>query len=101
ERRGEVAEMLVQNVDLAIAFAADAPGELPDDETLHGWARAALLRSRFGETLISLAWAFHRRGDEEMARHLLDEAPSRIGRPSLHITSPRLHEWAKEMGMTE
>ncbi|HEU4534117.1 MAG TPA: hypothetical protein VFS00_08365 [Polyangiaceae bacterium] len=59
-------------------------------------ARAALARSQFGETLINLAWAFHRRGDDGMGRHLFAEAPSRTPRYSLHVISPRLHAWVEE-----
>ena len=95
-QRGDYLEMLVQATELTIAAAADTPAALPDDDTLHRWARAALGRTRFGEMLVSLAWAFHRRGDDDMARHLLAEAPSRIPRWSLNNTSPRLDAWAKE-----
>jgi hypothetical protein len=94
--RGDYLEMLVQGTELKIAVEADAPETLPDDDTLHRWARAALGRSRFGELLVSLAWAFHRRGDDDMARHLLAEAPSRIPRWSLRETSPRLDAWARD-----
>jgi hypothetical protein len=94
--RGDYLDMLVQGTELKIAADADAPDALPDDNALHGWARAALGRSRFGDMLVSLAWAFHRRGDDDMARHLLAEAPSRIPRSSLPQTSPRLHAFAQE-----
>ena len=94
--RGDYLEMIVQGAELKIAVEADTPDALPDDNTLHLWARAALGRSRFGEMLVSLAWAFHRRGDDDMARHLLAEAPSRIPRSSLPQTSPRLHAFAQE-----
>ena len=94
--RGDYLEMLVQATELQIAADADTPDALPDDDTLHRWARAALGRTRFGDLLVSLAWAFHRRGDDDMARHLLAEAPSRIPRWSLDKTSPRLDAWAKE-----
>ena len=89
-------QILLQSTYLGIAFDADAPDELPPDETLHEWARAALLRTQFGEMLVSLAWAFHRRGDDDMARHLLAEAPSRTPRSTLPSTSPRLHAWSEE-----
>ncbi len=95
-QRGDYLEMLVQTTELTVAAAADTPDALPDDDTLHRWARAALGRTRFGEILVSLSWAFHRRGDDDMARHLLAEAPSRIPRWSLKNTSPRLDAWAKE-----
>ena len=94
--RGEYFDVMLQSVDLAIAFEADEPDGLPDDETLHGWARAALLRSRFGSILVYLAWAFERRGDGDMARHLLAEAPARMPRSSLPTEAPRLHAWAEE-----
>jgi hypothetical protein len=94
--RGDYLEMLIQMTELTIAAEADDPAALPDDDTLHGWARAALGRTRFGEMLVSLAWAFHRRGDDDMARHLLPEAVSRIPRWSLAATSPRLDAWAQE-----
>jgi tetratricopeptide (TPR) repeat protein len=91
----ELFELMGQSLELAIAFEADAPGELPDDDTLHDWARAALGRTQFGDLLVSLAWAFEARGDVEMARHLLAEASSRIPRDSLPAVAPRLHAWAE------
>ncbi len=93
--RGDYLDMLVQATELQIAANADKPEALPDADTLHRWARAALGRSRFGEMLVSLAWAFHRRGDDDMARHLLAEAASRIPRWSLDKTTPALDAWAK------
>jgi hypothetical protein len=92
--RGDYLDMLVQTTELRIAAEADKPDVLPDDDTLHRWARSALGRTKFGELLVSLAWAFHRRGDDDIARHLLAEAPSRIPRWSLDKTAPRLHAWA-------
>ena len=94
--RGDYLDMVVQASALGLAAAADTPDTLPDDDTLHRLARAALGRTRFGDMLVTLAWAFHRRGDDDMARHLLTEAPSRIPRSSLPQTSPRLHAWAQE-----
>ncbi|HEU4408516.1 MAG TPA: hypothetical protein VFS43_24855 [Polyangiaceae bacterium] len=94
--RGEFYAFMLESLELTIAVEADAPHELPDDATLHQWARGALLRTQYGEMLVSLAWAFHRRGDDAMARHLLAEAPSRMPRYSLHVTAPRLHAWAEE-----
>lgn len=46
--------MLVQSIELQVAAAADTPKALPDEDTLHRWARAALGRSKFGEMLVSL-----------------------------------------------
>lgn len=54
------------------------------NHTLHQWAREALGRTGFGQILVSLAWAFDRRGDEAMARHLLAEAPARATLVALH-----------------
>ena len=50
--RGDYLEMLVQATELKIAADADAPDALPDNDTLHRWARAALGRTRFGEMLV-------------------------------------------------
>jgi hypothetical protein len=94
--RGDYFEMLLQGVNLEIAFEADAPDDLPDDDVLHQWARAALQRTRFGSHLVYLSWAFQRRGDEAMARHLLAEAPSRMVRSPLPAAVPRLHAWFEE-----
>ncbi len=94
--RPDYVELLYQGVVLAIAFAADAPESLPATDALHEWARAGLQRSKFGETLVSLAWAFHRRGDDDMARHLLLESASRIPRAALPMTQPGLHAWAEQ-----
>jgi tetratricopeptide (TPR) repeat protein len=98
--RGDYFEMLVQGAELTIAAASDRPELLPDDDTLHRWARAALGRTSFGEILVSLAWAYRRRGDDDMARHLLAEAPSRIPRWSLDKTIPRLDAWARAIAQT-
>jgi len=94
--RGEIHDVTLQALDLAIAFHGDRPDWLPDDQTLHDWARAALLRNQFGSMLVYLAWAFERRGDADMARHLLSEAPARTPRSSLHIEAPRLQAWADD-----
>ncbi len=94
--RSEVFELLFQGVELSIAFAANAPDSLPSDDVLHDWARAALGRTQFGDTLVSLAWAFHRRGHDDMARHLLSEATPRTPRSLLPTTQPLLHAWAEE-----
>jgi hypothetical protein len=92
--RTELVEMVYQRAALSVAFASDAPGSLPADDVLHDWARAALSHTRFGETLVGLAWAFHRRGDDDLARHLLAESASRMPRSSLPTAQPRLEAWA-------
>jgi len=93
--RGEYLEVALQGAELEVAFAAGSPAELPDHETLHAWARAALLRTQFGSLLVLLAWAFDERGDQDMARHLLEEAPSRMPRSPLPAAAPALHAWAE------
>jgi tetratricopeptide (TPR) repeat protein len=94
--RGEIHDVALQALDLSIAFHADTPERLPDDQILHDWARAALLRNQFGGMLVYLAWAFDRRGDADMARHLLSEAPARMPRSSLAAEAPRLQAWADD-----
>src|SRR5690606_17316376 len=64
--------LYLAGADLAIAFAADAPQSLPDDDWLHEHARIALEFHSSAAILVGLAWAFSRRGDDDMARHLLD-----------------------------
>ena len=96
---GELFTFMRQNVSLAIAFHADDAGGLPDDLALHDWARAALGRTRFGVTLVRLAWAFARRGDVGMAQHLLAESSSRLDYPVANA-DPALGRWMEER-MTE
>ena len=92
----EYGQMLTHSVALDIAFHADAPADLPDDTVLHGWARGALARTAFGVIVVELAWAFHRRGDDDMARHLLAESTSRMSArgEELRRGYPRLAAWA-------
>jgi hypothetical protein len=82
------AEILRQGRVLRLAFASGSAAELPDDATLHDWARAALGRSHFGELLVGLAWAFEQRGDLDMARHVLAEAPERMLDPTQAESTP-------------
>jgi hypothetical protein len=89
-------QLMTHGVQLDLAFHADVPGSLPDDAALHEWARAALARTAFGLLLVQLAWAFHRRGDDDMARHLLAESSSRLpnGDAELRLATPRVAAWA-------
>jgi hypothetical protein len=93
---GDFYELLKQSLALMIAFHGDTPATLPDDVTLHEWARAALGRTRFGGMLVTLSWAFLRRGDEPMARHLLSEAPSRLVGSYLPEAYPKLQAWMEQ-----
>ncbi len=92
----EMATTLRRSAILSLAFHAGAPEELPDDATLHAWAREGLSLSAFGGSLVLLSWAFHRRGDDDMARHLLWEAPSRMPCWPLEKYDPRLAAWMAE-----
>jgi hypothetical protein len=80
--------------DLTIAFHRGAADGLPDD--LHDWAREALEMNRFGHGLVLLSWAYGARGDQDMAAHLLREAPDRLEASFLPECDPRLHAWMEE-----
>ena len=92
---GDFFAMLRQQVTLTVAFDADDPTKLPETLVLHDWARAALLRNRFGTMLVYLAWAFLARGDEEMARLCLGESIERM-EFAIDRSNPRLHTWMEE-----
>lgn len=81
-----------RELELARAFHAGDATALPDHDTLHEWARAALMRSQYISALGYLAWAFDARGDTQMARHLLAEAHERQ-QESPERYDPRLREW--------
>jgi tetratricopeptide (TPR) repeat protein len=80
--------------DLTIAFHRGSADGLPDD--LHDWAREALEMNRFGHGLVLLSWAYAARGDEDMAAHLLREAPDRLEASFLPECDPKLHAWMEE-----
>lgn len=80
--------------DLAIAFHADDAGELPDDAELYEWAKQILSMSRFGQGALLLSWAFAARGDDDMAKMMLREAPERLRGSFPAETDPKLFEWA-------
>jgi tetratricopeptide (TPR) repeat protein len=82
--------------DLAIAFHGDNPDELPDDAELYEWAKQILSMSRFGQGAVLLAWAFSKRGDDDMATMMLSEAPERLQGSFPAETDPKLHAWAIE-----
>jgi hypothetical protein len=88
----ELFTMLRQDLVLVIAFHGDDASGLPDDLALHDWARAALGRTRFGISLVRLSWAFARRGDVGMARHLLAESGSRLDYPVANV-DPAMGAW--------
>lgn len=89
--RGSYFEMDRMLTDLLLAFHAGDVGTL--DADLYEWAKAALKTNRFGLNVVLLAWAFHRRGDDDMARMLLREAPARLTGHYLMDSAPRVHAW--------
>jgi tetratricopeptide (TPR) repeat protein len=91
--RGDYFAMELALTDLMIAFHAGDPSDLPPDEDLYDWAKSALRTSRFGVSVALLAWAFAGRGDDEMARHMLREAPGRLATEFLPESAPRLSRW--------
>jgi tetratricopeptide (TPR) repeat protein len=79
---------------LLIAFEADDPGALPDD--VHVWVTSALSTSLFGGNVVLLAWLYEQRGETEMSRHLISEAPSRLDNWCLDKTMPKVHAWLEQ-----
>ncbi|MCA9679503.1 MAG: hypothetical protein H6708_28670 [Kofleriaceae bacterium] len=94
--RGDYFAMELALTDLMIAFHAQDATLLPGDDELYEWAKAALRTSRFGASVVLLAWAFGERGDTDMAQHMLREAPSRLETEFLPETAPALHAWLGE-----
>jgi hypothetical protein len=94
--RGDYFAMELALTDLTIAFHAGDPTLLPGDDELYEWAKAALRTSRFGASVVLLAWAFDQRGDQDMAQHMLREAPTRLETEFLPETAPKLHAWLSE-----
>jgi tetratricopeptide (TPR) repeat protein len=88
---GEYFRLARMLTDLTIAFHRDSPDGLPDD--LHEWAREALEMNRFGHGLVLLSWAYAARGDQDMAAHLLREAPDRLEASFLPESDPALNTW--------
>lgn len=88
---GAYFEMDRMLTDLLLAFHTGDVDALEGD--LYEWAKAALKTNRFGLNVVLLAWAFHRRGDDDMARMLLCEAPARLTGHYLADSAPRVHAW--------
>jgi hypothetical protein len=91
--RGDYFAMELALTDLMIAFHAEDAALLPDEQELYDWAKAALRTSRFGVSLVLLAWAFRQRGEDDMAGHLLREAPARLETEFLRECAPKLDAW--------
>jgi hypothetical protein len=82
-------------VALQVALHTDAPDSLPADDELFDWAKSALADNNGGFRIGLLAWAFDRRGDRDMADHLLREVRSHLQMPFADMApiAPRLHAW--------
>ena len=93
--RGDYFAMELALTDLIIAFHAGDATLLPDESELYDWAKAALRTSRFGVSVVLLAWAFRERKDEDMATHMLREAPGRLETEFLAECAPKLDAWLK------
>jgi hypothetical protein len=91
--QGEWAGLRRVGAELRLAFLEDELPSTFDNERLHHWARAVLATSLFGPLCALLAWAFDKRGDAEMAEHMLEETPARLGRSSLEHLDPPLAAW--------
>ncbi|MCG8418359.1 MAG: hypothetical protein MJE77_10495 [Proteobacteria bacterium] len=77
--------------DLLIGFHQGTSKEVEDD--LYDAVKITLQSNCFGRSLVLLSWAFHDRGDDEMAVVTLSQAPSRLTRDSFADAIPRLHDW--------
>ncbi len=91
---GEYFAMDRMLTDLLLAFHLGNVAMLDGD--LYDWAKAALKTNRFGLNVVLLSWAFSQRGDREMARHLLREAPQRLTGHFLQDSAPKVHAWMEE-----
>lgn len=80
--------------DLTIAFHQDDASQLSGD--LYEWATGALEMTRFGQSLVLLAWVFDKQGDRDMAVHLLREAPERLEACYLEECDPVLFAWMQK-----
>ena len=90
---GEYFAMEQVLTDLVIAFHKRTAKDLAMDD-MYEWAKAALATNRFGLAVVLLAWAFEKTIDQEMAAHLLAEAPSRTGCGGAHSRcAPTLANW--------
>jgi len=88
---GEYFALLRMNAELMLAFAEGDPSSLPDD--LHPWVTTALSTTSAELALAVLGWAYERRGEPDMAVHLVEQALDRID-PSLFArTFPRVWAW--------
>lgn len=91
---GEYFTLLRMNAELMMAFAADDPRALPTD--LHPWVRTALSTTSAELALAVLAWAYQRRGDAEMAEHLLGQARERIDPALFSRMFPQVWAWIEQ-----
>jgi hypothetical protein len=92
---GEVFAIAKREVALLRAFVRDRADELGDDDALHARAKDALRYNHTGLTIALLAWAYGRRGDDEMCAHLVAEVAPRCqhGVALLARMHPRVWAW--------
>jgi tetratricopeptide (TPR) repeat protein len=88
---GNWLEMERQFTELFLAFCLDDSTRVPAE--LHQWVRATLQTNVFGGNVVLLAWVYDRRGDADMAAHLLEESEMRLERWHLDRTFPKLWRW--------
>jgi tetratricopeptide (TPR) repeat protein len=103
EARGKVPDgdfLRVQHwtADLYVQFAE---GRLAlDEDGLWQRGQAALRITGAAHLLALCAWAYTQRGDQDMARHFLEQALDRA-EPSTPVTSPLLWRWVEERRQAE
>lgn len=66
------------------------------DAELYDWAKDALATNLLGTSLALLVWAFEQAGDEDMARHLLSETPSRLIGSNLESADLALADYLRD-----
>jgi tetratricopeptide (TPR) repeat protein len=88
---GEYFEILRINVRLMLAFATDDVAVLPPD--LHAWTRLALDTTSAELALTLLGWAHVRRGDDDMAALLIEQALDRMDEELFRRLYPKPYAW--------
>lgn len=88
---GEYFELLRINVRLMLAFATDDVAVLPPD--LHPWTRLALDTTSAELALTLLGWAHERRGDDDMAPLLVEQALDRMDEDLFRRLYPKPYAW--------
>jgi len=92
---GEYYATLKLGLAVLRAFVTDQPESLGSDDELHDRVRVALRYNHDGMTVALLGWAYERRGDADMAAHMVAEAPARFlwGAELIERMHPRVWTW--------